>query len=91
MPAKARPTSTALTSTPRTESTEDGDGGDQHDRGRVDDALDHHRAERRGPADPLAVAQVVAAQQLAQTGRQHVVGQVADEQVARACAGTATT
>src|ERR1019366_5390156 len=62
---------------------EDGHGGDRHDDGGVDDPLDDDGAEGRRPADPLAVAQVVAPDELAQASRQDVVGEVANEQVAQ--------
>ena len=48
----------------------------------VDDPLDDHRAESRAAADTFAIAQIVASHQLAEAGRQDVVGQVSDEHVA---------
>ena len=62
---------------------EDRGGRDRDQDRRVDDAFDHDRAERGGAAEPLAIAQVVAANQLAEAGRQHVVGEIAHQEVAQ--------
>ena len=80
-PATAIPTSTALATIPRTRQDEDRDRRDRDDRDEVDDALDDDRPERRRAGDPLAVAGVVAPDQLAEPGREDVVREVADEQV----------
>ena len=56
---------------------EDRDRRDRDDRDEVDDALDDDRAEGRRPGDALAVAGVVAPDQLADPGRQDVVREVA--------------
>ena len=61
---------------------EDRDRGDRHDHHRVDDPLDDDRAEDRRPADAFALAERVAAVQLAEPRRQDVVGEVADVGVA---------
>ena len=55
--------------------------GDRDDRDEVDDALDDDRPEGRCPADPLAVTQVVASDELPEARRKDVVHQVSDEQV----------
>ena len=47
----------------------------------IDDPLHHDGTQRRAAADALAVAQVVAPNQLAEAGRQDVVGEVADEHI----------
>src|SRR5947207_2844840 len=61
---------------------EDRQRRERHDNGRVDDPLHDDRAQRRRPADALAVAEVVAPHQLPKARRQHVVGEVADQQIA---------
>ena len=68
--------------TPRMLRTRTADGGDGHDHDGVDDALDDDRAEDGGPADALALAERMAAEQLAEAGRQDVVGEIADVRVA---------
>jgi len=55
---------------------------DGDDRDEIDDALDDDRSEGRRPADPLPIAEVVAPDQLAQPGRQDIVGEIADQEVA---------
>ena len=55
---------------------------DGHQDDRVHDPFHDHRAQRGAAADSLSVPQVVAPNQLAETGRQDVVGQIADEHVA---------
>ena len=89
-PATAAPTRTALETTPRTLRTSSDTDAIATTDDEVDDALDDDRPERRRPADALPVAEVVAPDELAEPGRQDVVRQVADEQVAEHVAGTRT-
>ena len=59
----------------------DGKCRDGHDDRRVDDPLHDDGAERRRATDALAVPEVVAADELAEAGRQDVIGEIPDEQV----------
>jgi hypothetical protein len=53
---------------------EDRGGADANQNDRVHDPLDDHGAQRGAAADAFAVAQIVAPHQLAESGRQDVVG-----------------
>ena len=82
-PLTANPIRTATGHDPADVEDEDRESADRDDHRSVDHSLDDDRAERRGAADPLPVTEVVAADQLAEPGRQDVVGQIADQEIAK--------
>ena len=67
---------------------EDRHGRDRDHDHHVDDPLDDDRAEGRRPADPLAVAEVVAPDELAEARRQDVVRRGSRRAGSRACGGS---
>ena len=81
-PARAEPEQDRAGHHPADVQDEDRDRGDGHQDHRVHDPLDDDRAQVGAALIALAVAEVVAPDQLAEAGRQDVVGEVADEHVA---------